>query len=50
MTAADIVRTQVLLTDPRFIPVYRAARDKVIGPVPPASTLLVVALWPIPNS
>jgi len=43
MGPGDIVRTQVFLTDARFVPAYRAARDKVIGPVPPASTLLIVS-------
>jgi enamine deaminase RidA (YjgF/YER057c/UK114 family) len=43
MAPADLVRIQVYLTDARFIPVYRAIRDKYIGPVPPASTLLIVS-------
>ena len=43
MGPADLVRIQVFLTDPRFIPVYRAVRDRFIGPVPPASTLLIVS-------
>jgi enamine deaminase RidA (YjgF/YER057c/UK114 family) len=43
MGSGDLVRIQVFLTDPRFIPVYRAVRDKFIGPVPPASTLLIVS-------
>jgi enamine deaminase RidA (YjgF/YER057c/UK114 family) len=43
MTVDDLVRIQVFLTDPRFVPTYRTVRDKFIGPVPPASTLLIVA-------
>jgi enamine deaminase RidA (YjgF/YER057c/UK114 family) len=43
MGPGDLVRIQVFLTDPRFIPVYRAARDKFIDAVPPASTLLIVS-------
>lgn len=43
MTTADIVRVNVFLTDARHVAAYRAARDEVIGPVPPASTLQIVA-------
>jgi enamine deaminase RidA (YjgF/YER057c/UK114 family) len=43
MGPQDLVRIQVFLTDPRFIPVYRAVRDKFIAQVPPASTLLIVS-------
>lgn len=42
MSAADIVRVNVYLTDPRYVPAYREARDKFIGANPPASTLLIV--------
>ncbi|MEO8557564.1 MAG: RidA family protein [Rhodospirillales bacterium] len=43
MGPGDLVRIQVFLTDARFIPVYRTIRDKFIGAVPPASTLLIVS-------
>ncbi len=42
MAASDLVRIQVYLTDARFVPTYRAVRDRFIGAVPPASTLLIV--------
>ncbi|MCH9670622.1 MAG: RidA family protein [Gammaproteobacteria bacterium] len=44
MKPADLVKLTVFVTDPRFIPAYRAARHKVLGDdVVPASTLLVVS-------
>lgn len=42
MSADDIVKVGVYLTDPRYVPAYREARDKFIGQKVPASTLLVV--------
>jgi 2-iminobutanoate/2-iminopropanoate deaminase len=43
MRKQDLVKITVYLTDPRFIPDYRAAREKILGPdVLPTSTLLIV--------
>lgn len=42
MSADDIVRVNVYLTDPRYVAAYRAARDKFVGEKVPASTLLIV--------
>ena len=43
MTKADLVKTTVYITDPRFVADFRAARDRVLGRgVTPTSTLLVI--------
>ena len=43
MTYKDIVKMTTFLTDSRFIPAFRAARDKVLPEAPyPSSTLLIV--------
>ncbi len=43
MSYKDIVKATIFLTDSRFVPAYRAARDKFIKDGPyPASTLLIV--------
>jgi 2-iminobutanoate/2-iminopropanoate deaminase len=39
----DVAKLTVLLTDSRFIPVYRAVRDRFVSEPYPASTLLIVA-------
>ena len=39
---ANIVRTRTYLTDPRYIPAYRAARSGFFPANPPAGTLLIV--------
>ncbi len=43
MTAADIVKTTVFLTDRALLGAYRAARSTFLGEHAPASTLLFVA-------
>jgi 2-iminobutanoate/2-iminopropanoate deaminase len=44
MTYKDIVKMTTFLTDSRFIPASRVARDKVLPAPPyPSSTLLIVA-------
>ena len=44
MTYKDIVKMTTFLTDSRFIPAFRAARDAVLTAAPyPSSTLLIVA-------
>ena len=44
MGKQDLVKFNIYLTDSRFIPDYRAAREKVIGnDTAPAATLLIVA-------
>jgi 2-iminobutanoate/2-iminopropanoate deaminase len=44
MTYKDIVKMTTFLTDSRFIPASRIARDKVLPAPPyPSSTLLIVA-------
>lgn len=43
MGLSDIVKVNVFLTDSRFIPPYRATRDRYFRKAPfPASTLLIV--------
>ena len=43
MTYKDIVKMTTFLTDSRFVPASRVARDKVIPAAPyPSSTLLIV--------
>ena len=43
MGPEDLVKVTVILTDNRYIPAYRAARDKIIGTqYKPAATLIVV--------
>ena len=43
MTYKDIVKMTTFLTDSRFIPAFRAARDAVLTAAPyPSSTLLIV--------
>ncbi|MGE0151691.1 MAG: RidA family protein [Reyranellaceae bacterium] len=42
MGVDDLVRVNVYLTDPRYVPAYREARDKFVGEKVPASTLLIV--------
>lgn len=44
MGPSDIIKVNAYITRTDLIPVYRAARDKVLGDiVPPASTLVVVS-------
>lgn len=43
MGPAHLVKLGVFLTDPALIPVWREERDRVLGPITPCSTLLVVA-------
>jgi 2-iminobutanoate/2-iminopropanoate deaminase len=43
MTVHDLVKVTVFLTDPAHIPLQREVRQRVLGGVTPASTLLVVA-------
>lgn len=43
MGPANIVKLGVFLTDRGLIPVWRAEREKLLGGVAPASTLLIVA-------
>ena len=44
MTLADVVKFNAYITRADLIPVYRDARDRVLGNTPPAaSTLVVVA-------
>jgi 2-iminobutanoate/2-iminopropanoate deaminase len=44
MDPGDIVKVNAYITRTDLIPVYRAARDKVLGDIaPPASTLVVVS-------
>jgi enamine deaminase RidA (YjgF/YER057c/UK114 family) len=44
MGIADIIKLNAYITRADLIPVYRAARDRAVGTVPPpASTLVVVA-------
>jgi 2-iminobutanoate/2-iminopropanoate deaminase len=43
MTAANVVKTTVFLTDRGLLAAYRQARGDVFGEHPPASTLLFVA-------
>ena len=41
---SDIIKVNAYITRTDLIPVYRAARDKVLGDIaPPASTLVVVS-------
>ncbi len=40
---ADLVKVTLLLTRPSDIPASRLIRDRMLGPVEPASTLMVVA-------
>jgi enamine deaminase RidA (YjgF/YER057c/UK114 family) len=42
MGYGDIVKMNAYLTDSRFIPAYRTARDKVLKAPFPASTLVIV--------
>jgi 2-iminobutanoate/2-iminopropanoate deaminase len=43
MTVHDLVKVTIFLTDPAHIPLQREVRQRVLGSVTPASTLLVVA-------
>lgn len=44
MGPGDIIKVNAYITRTDLIPVYRAARDKVLGDItPPASTLVVVS-------
>ena len=43
MGAGDLVKITALLTRPRDVPAYRAVRDRCLGEVRPASTLMIVA-------
>jgi len=43
MGPANIVKLGVFLTDRALIPVWRAEREKLLGTLAPASTLLLVA-------
>lgn len=46
----DIVKLNAYITRTDLIPVYRAARDKVLGDIaPPASTLVVVSALANPS-
>lgn len=50
MGPGDIVKVNAYITRTDLIPVYRAARDKVLGDiVPPASTLVVVSALANPS-
>jgi enamine deaminase RidA (YjgF/YER057c/UK114 family) len=43
MGPEDLVKVTIYLTDNRYIPAYRAARDKIVGTqYKPAATLVVV--------
>ena len=44
MAPGDLVDVVVLLTDRAFVPLYRAARDRMLGGHAPCSTLLVTGL------
>ncbi len=39
----DLVKVTLLLTDAKDVPASRVIRDRMLGPVEPASTLMVVA-------
>jgi enamine deaminase RidA (YjgF/YER057c/UK114 family) len=39
----DLVKVTLLLTDAKDVPASRAIRDRMLGPVEPASTLMIVA-------
>lgn len=43
MTPADIVHVRAFVTDRAYMAPYMAVRDARVGPVPPASTLMIVA-------
>ncbi|MGX9966910.1 RidA family protein [Roseomonas sp. F4] len=43
MGPANLVKLGVFLTDRALIPVWRTERDRVLGPIAPCSTLLIVA-------
>jgi enamine deaminase RidA (YjgF/YER057c/UK114 family) len=43
MGPANLVKLGVFLTDRALIPVWRTERDRVLGPIAPCSTLLLVA-------
>ena len=43
MRAEHLVKVTVFLTRAEDLPAYRAARDRVLGEVRPASTLIVIA-------
>lgn len=43
MGLEHLVKTQAYVTDARFCPAFREVRNKVLGNLRPASTLLVVA-------
>ena len=50
MGPGDIVKVNAYITRTDLIPVYRAARDKVLGDIaPPASTLVVVSALANPS-
>lgn len=39
----DLVKVTLLLTDAKDVPASRVIRDRMLGPVEPASTLMIVA-------
>jgi 2-iminobutanoate/2-iminopropanoate deaminase len=43
MSFEHLVKTQAFVTDARYCPAYREARNAALGDLRPASTLLVVA-------
>jgi 2-iminobutanoate/2-iminopropanoate deaminase len=50
MGPSDIIKVNAYITRTDLIPVYRAARDKVLGDIaPPASTLVVVSALANPS-
>lgn len=43
MTLADLVQVRAFVTDRSYMAPYMAVRDARVGPVPPASTLMIVS-------
>ena len=49
MQPTNIIKLGIFLLDPAHVPVYRGARQKVLGDIQPPGTLLVVAGLANPN-
>lgn len=49
MSLADIVRVNAYVTDRAHMKPYMDSRDAHVGPVPPASTLMIVSGFTLPE-